>query len=496
MPLLWIVPLALYLVTFIVAFDHPRWYRPTLVALLTLAAIYVVALVYYSGMGAVSVYDAGAIGHQLKEWRKTAGGEQLPMTLFHIGFLGNLAWNFAAMFGVCLLCHGELVRQRPDPSHLTEFYLLIAAGGALGGVAVSLLAPHVFATYFEWDLMLYGGAVLAIAILGRSAAATYARRKDASEVRAAWRARLAYGVPLALVIGLLFYDLAGYLRLSNEGVRLRARNFFGTLMVRERDMGDPAGHDFILKHGAITHGLQFAEADLRRFPTTYYTENSGVGRAIKHYRSEGKKGLAIGAVGLGTGTLAAYVGDGDTITFYEINPKIIEIAEAGRWFTYLTDCEQRGAVYDVRLGDARLTLERELDGRRGAKYDVLVLDAFSGDAIPAHLLTEEAFAIYLGHVAKAEEDGRDGAIAVHISNRYVDLEPVVRGLAERYGLKSVRVETKKVAAQAIYSSDWIVLTRNQLLIDDLTPGSTPPAEHPKPAILWTDAQSNLFDALK
>jgi hypothetical protein len=496
MPLLWIVPLALYLVTFIVAFDHSRWYRPTLAAGLTLVAIYVVALVYYSGMGAVSAYDVGVIGRELKEWRKAFGGtEQLPFTLFHIGFLGNLAWNFAAMFGVCMLCHGELVRQRPDPSHLTEFYLLIAAGGALGGVTVSLVAPHVFATYLEWDLMLYGGGLLALAILGRGAAAAYVPRKDATGASQGRRAAPALGL-LLLAGGLLFYDLAGYLRLTNEGVRLRARNFFGTLMVRERDMANPAGHDFILKHGAITHGLQFAATDLRRYPTTYYTENSGVGRAIKHYRGEGKKGLAIGAVGLGTGTLAAYVGDGDTITFYEINPKIIEIAEAGRWFTYLSDCEQRGAVYDVRLGDARLSLERELNEGRATKYDMLVLDAFSGDAIPAHLLTEEAFGIYMGHVATAADEGRDGAIALHISNRYVDLEPVVRGLAERFGLKSVRVETKRNEAQAIYSSDWIVLTRDQSLINDLMPGSTPAAEHPKPAILWTDAQSNLFDALK
>ena len=169
-------------------------------------------------------------------------------------------------------------------------------------------------------------------------------------------------------------------------------------------------------------------AERRTQPTTYYSEISGVGRAIKHYRHEGKKGLAIGAVGLGVGTLAAYMGDGDTITFYEINQSIIEIAESGRWFSYLTDCEKRGAVYDVRLGDARLTLDRELADTNAKKYDVLVLDAFSGDAIPAHLLTEEAFGIYIGHLATAEAEGRDGAIAVHITNRYVDLEPVVRGL--------------------------------------------------------------------
>jgi cytochrome b561 len=401
------------------------------------------------------------------------------------------------MLGICMMCHGELVRQRPNPRYLTEFYLLIAAGGALGGVAVSLVAPRVFTTYREWDLMLYFGSLLALGMLARAAWQSFARRTQARASQPSWRPALAYGLPLALVGVVVLYDLAGFLHHTSNGVQLRTRNFFGTLTVRERDIDDPASHDFVLQHGAITHGLQFADPSLRQHPTTYYTEGSGVGRAINHYRHDGKKGLAIGAVGLGTGTLAAYVGEGDTITFYEINPSIIGIAESGKWFTYLTDCEKRGAIYDVRLGDARLTLDRELAADAKTKpYDVLVLDAFSGDAIPAHLLTEEAFGIYLGHLATAEADGRDGAIAVHITNRYVDLEPVVRGLAERYGLKTARIFTKRDEAQAIYSSDWMILTHDQSLVDELAPAAVAADEHPKPAVLWTDARSNLFDALK
>jgi hypothetical protein len=496
MPLLWIVPLALYLVTFIIAFDHPRWYQPKLTAVLTLAAVYVVALVYWDGLGAIKVFDCGSLGALLKRGATAFSGADAASPQIHVGFLGNLAWNFAAMFGVCLLCHGELVRQRPNPRYLTEFYLLIAAGGALGGVAVSLVAPHVFTTYREWDLMLYFGSVLALGLLVRAAVMNYIRRKLANPSQSRWQPALVTWLPLALVGAVIFYDLSGFLQHSDKGVDLRARNFFGTLTVRERDVDDPDQHDIILQHGTITHGLQFVAPERRIQPTTYYSEISGVGRAIKHYRSEGKKGLAIGAVGLGVGTLAAYMGDGDTITFYEINPSIIEIAEVGRWFSFLPDCEKRGAVYDVRLGDARLTLDHELADSNVRKYDVLVLDAFSGDAIPAHLLTEEAFKIYLGHLATAEENGRDGAIAVHITNRYVDLEPVVRGAAERFGLKTVRIQTKRDNAQAIYSSDWMVLTHNQSLVDELTDAAVPADEHPKPATLWTDARSNLFDALK
>jgi hypothetical protein len=500
MPLLWIVPLALYLLTFIIAFDHPRWYRPVLTAALTLAAIYIVALVYWDGLGAIKVTHFGSPGKLFglvtgANAGDGASGASSPE--INVGFLGNLAWNFAAMFGVCLLCHGELVRQRPDPRHLTEFYLLIAAGGALGGVAASLVAPRIFTTYREWDLMLYGGSLLALALFVRGAIQSYTRRRLENPEQSSWRPALAQWLPIALVGAVVFYDLSGFLQHSEKGVDLRARNFFGTLTVRERDVDDPAQHDIILQHGTITHGLQFVALERRRQPTTYYSEISGVGRAIKHYRNDGKKkGLVIGAVGLGIGTLASYMEEGDAITFYEINPSIIGIAESGKWFSFLTDCEKRGALYDVRLGDARLTLDRELSDPKAKRYDVLVLDAFSGDAIPAHLLTEEAFKVYLGHLATAESDGRDGAIAVHITNRYVDLEPVVRGAAEKFGLKTVRVQTQKDKARAIYSSDWMVLTKDQSLVDELSDAAVAADEHPKPAVLWTDARSNLFDALK
>jgi hypothetical protein len=217
----------------------------------------------------------------------------------------------------------------------------------------------------------------------------------------------------------------------------------------------------------------------------------------------------VDAVGLGVGTLAAYVGPGDSICFYEINPAVIDIAENGKWFTFLSYCRARGGHCETKLGDARLTLDRELLDGQPQHFDLLVLDAFSGDAIPAHLLTEEAFEkVYLPHLATAAADGRDGAIAIHITNHYVDLEPVVRGLAERFGFETARIDNPKIGGQGIYHADWIILSRNKELIAAVAPfveslDKTSTADQPtvrpakpKPAILWTDGFSNLFDVLK
>jgi spermidine synthase len=213
------------------------------------------------------------------------------------------------------------------------------------------------------------------------------------------------------------------------------------------------------------------------------------------------KGLNIGAVGLGVGTLAAYAGPGDTINFYEINPAVIDIAENDKWFSFLTDCRQRGAKCETKLGDARLTMENELHAGQPQHFDLLVHDAFSGDAIPVHLLTEEAFEkIYLPHLAA------DGTIAIHITNHYVDLEPVVRALAERFGFQTARVYHQRIPGQGIYRTDWMILSRNKALIAALEPYLSSPdkddkpqpgiGDHSKPAILWTDDRSNLFDVLK
>jgi hypothetical protein len=529
MPFLWVVPLALYLLTFIIAFDHPRWYRPALISVATIAAIYGTAI----GIGGTDLYDCGIPGACIKWLSDRWTGTATESPTIHVTLLPYLALSFGAMFGICLLCHGELVRLRPDPKHLTAFYLMISAGGAIGGIFVTLIAPRIFNTFYEWELSTYFGFVLAVGLLLREIARMSYRRVNARGFNLGIFIPLALLLALVAVIGAI--DLRDYLKYAVKGVQFRARNFFGTLVVSEFDK-ENADHYTIFKHGVTTHGMQFLADERRAQPTTYYSQFGGVGRTLTYLKglsqapplsnddeqnakivtdfrrahadpaadgaaaaqSSSPKGLKIGAVGLGVGTLAAYVGPGDSIRFYEINPAVIDIATGDKWFTFLEDCQKRGGHVDTKLGDARLTIERELPGEPGAHYDLLVLDAFSGDAIPVHLLTEEAFKVYMQRLATRDKDGRDGAIAIHIQNHYVGLEPVVRALAERFGLGSVRIKNPKIRGVGVYASEWMILSKDESLLAALAPfaAHTDSDTPQKPAILWTDGRSNLFDVLK
>ncbi len=309
-------------------------------------------------------------------------------------------------------------------------------------------------------------------------------------------------------------DLYEYLksnRPANETVLNQRRNFFGTLTVLNRENDDPEEAVRKLIHGRITHGVQFLDPTLREYPTSYYSRESGIGYTVGYYHASKKiDGVRLGTVGLGTGTMAVFVrdkedpnakGKNDSIHFYEINPEVIDITEPGKYFTYLQDAKKRGGDYKITLGDARLSLEKEVKDGDFQKFHVLVLDAFSGDAIPMHLLTEEAFETYLKHMATgnegkggAEADGEAGAIAVHITNRYLDLEPIVLGLAERFKLGHVLIVNGN-GGEAMYSSDWLILSKNKDLIKELSQYENPETE-PKKPILWTDGKSNLFDVLK
>jgi hypothetical protein len=218
---------------------------------------------------------------------------------------------------------------------------------------------------------------------------------------------------------------------------------------------------------------------------------------VNWYRDAAKPGGSrLGVIGLGTGTMAAFAGNGDYIAFYEINPAVIEISEGGKWFTYLQDAKARGATYEIKLGDARLTMERELRENRPQKYHVILMDAFSGDAIPAHLLTEEMFTTYLRHLSTDEGGDQIGALVVHVSNRYVDLEPIVRGAAERFDLRSAQIENSSMNADNIFSSTYIVLSKNERLIADLQQYAQSPDIEGIPSILWTDKRSNLFEVMR
>ena len=451
-PFLWVVPLTLYLLTFIICFDHQRWYVR---GLWTTAAV--AALV------------------------AAAGNEQFNWFNHRLSTVQELSLYFAAMFFTCMVCHGELARLKPDPRRLTEFYLLISAGGALGGIFVGLAAPLVFTTFFEWPIGVV--ASCAIAILAMALASTRELLVAGNTIprRAAAVAGMLF-VPAALVgLGyIVFWQASGWRPAVD-----RARNFYGVVAVYQYDRDDPQEHDRRLKHGAITHGQQYLDPVKSHWATTYYSQQSGVGRTIRFFRERGP--VRVGVVGLGVGTLATYARKGDRYRFYEINPEVLRMARAH--FTYLADCQ---VTPEVEMGDARLSLERELskEGQPPPQFDVLVLDAFSGDSIPAHLLTEEAFEIYRPHLATG------GVIAAHITNRYLYLAPVVKGLAKHFGLDTVRIDTLRDDSRAIGHSDWMMLTNNRDFLRAVK--SSPPQEAGDDFTvpLWTDKYNNLFQILR
>jgi len=499
MPLLWVVPLAIYLLTYIIAFDRPAWYRRTPFAIAALLCIYAAAMMHHLEVGTAEWRNAGTPG--ILYW--TFSDPAAPSPKLHLSTVHFMFANFATLFAICMICHGELARMRPAPRYLTSFYLMIAAGGALGGIFVALIAPLLFETYWEWDAMLVAACLGSMGIVGWSAIRRLNRNRN-HEHRPSRYALLAAIVFVFFLTCVIFLkDLSECLFARGKNVRWRARNFFGALSIREVDPQDESSRRFMLVHGTITHGTQFVAESRRRQPTTYFGRISGAGRAIDLYQKELPPGkLRIAAVGLGAGTFAAYPEAGESITFYEINPIVIDVAERSQWFTYIRDCRRRGAHCDIRLGDARLTLHRELQQQQVQPYHLILLDAFSGDSIPVHLLTVEAFETYLAMLTQSTSAAdalgqmdEGGTIAVHISNKYLDLEPVVRALALRFGLIALKIPNLDDDPSDVYRADWIILTHNRAAANKLAKYSKPFIFDTRP-LLWTDARSSVFEILK
>jgi spermidine synthase len=334
------------------------------------------------------------------------------------------------------------------------------------------LAPLLFSHYVELHLGIVACCVITMIVLFRD------RSGVLSHGRPAWA---------WLCIVLAFLGLARGLRIHAlspmEGEMVVTRNFYGVLRVGMKDGDDPDKRQVNLAHGRIMHGRQFTAHDKRSIPTAYYGEQSGIGLTL---RDRPERPLRVGMVGLGAGTLAAYGRAGDVFRFYEINPDVIRLAESH--FTFLKDSK---AQIEMSLGDARLSLEREPP----QNFDVLVLDAFSSDAIPAHLLTREAFEIYRKHLRP------DGVIAVHISNRYFDLEPVVLQVAKHFELQGVPIHSARNEERAQTKAEWILLTTNQgfLVQPELQAAAARSADQKrarKQTRLWTDNYSNLVQILK
>ncbi len=534
-PLLWIVPLALYLLTFIIAFDRPAWYRPTLIAVLTLIALYPTSALYKKhNVGTIKLYDLGMTGRCIKTAVELFQGpleeqsdEAVTLAIegpkIKIGFRTALFVNFATMFGICLLCHGQLARLKPHTRYLTAYYLMMSAGGALGGITVSLIAPHVFHTIAEWQIAIFVAAVAAVGIiLSAVVSRAVGQRTPRAEPVASATHKPPGLWPRYLLIALLvpfsfmLLDLTEFLFAEHKGAVYENRNFFGALTIREITNEDPKDNELVLLNGTTIHGSQFTAPEFRGMPTSYYATTSGIGIVLNYFHANRPPGgVRIGDVGLGAGTLAAYALKFDTIVFYEINPTVIDIATSGKYFTYIADCKKRGAHCDIKLGDARLTLQREVEslspprsgegpgeGKAAEKiqkhlpYHVLVLDAFSGDAVPTHLLTAEAMDIYLPRLATEANMGVDGALVIHVSNRYLDLDRVARGAAEYIGLEAIEIHSEGDDSKSIDSADWIVLTKNKDLIAKLQPSAEKPSPDDKTPVLWTDAHSSLFEILR
>ncbi len=370
----------------------------------------------------------------------------------------QLGTFLTGLFVTCMFCHGELYRLRPSNRHLTAFYLWISVGGALGGLFVAVIAPLAFKAYYELGIGLVACALLA-AIVYRGLN------------RVALAASLA---TLMGVTGAVCYDGFKF----QDYVRLSVRNFYGVLRVKE--YGTPGEPDHLrrLLHGTIMHGEQYLTGAARRDLTSYYQVTSGVGKAITAKQAAGP--VRVGVIGLGTGTLAGYGRKGDVIRFYDINPAVVAIAR--NEFGYLGDSE---AKIEIALGDARLTLEREAP----EKFDVLAVDAFSSDSIPVHLITKEALGVYLRHVKP------DGIVAFHVSNRFLNLGPVVGQIAKASGAFAVNVYEKGEEDKT--QSDWVLVSREPKALEvRLIKDASEPVEEQPGWRLWTDDYNNLVQVLK
>jgi hypothetical protein len=425
-PFLWVLPLSLYLITFVLAFDHPRWYlRPVFLVLL-------------------------AVLLPLMGWAVDSHGLGLGVALYAGG-----------LFVGCMFAHGELALSKPAPRYLTTFYLMISVGGAAGSVLIGIVAPLTLPGYYELGIIL---VLLSVLVIVR-----------------VWSMHLGVRLAAIAVAGATAFTVYGAMWRYTANTRVMVRNFYGVIRTRHYD--EPAPYR-TMYHGGIKHGGQLWDEDARRLPSSYFGPTSGYGRLFASLPDAGPR--AIGVIGLGAGALAVYGREGDTMVFYELDPQVVEVAREE--FTFLDDMP--GTV-EVVVGDGRLSLEREQDRR----FDVLAIDAFSGDSIPMHLITREAMGVYVDHLAP------DGAIVFQATNRYIDIIPVVAKLAAEYGMEAVLVSDspgeEKGRGYWLASTDQVIVTKNHALLEaaPLREGAEAIEVSPDTP-LFTDDYTNLLRILK
>jgi len=429
-PLLWILPLAVYLITLILAFQFPR--------LLPRGILVRFLVVMLAGLGyMLSQIDVS-----------------VPLRI-------GLSFFLIEVFFACLFLHTEACALRPQRSReSTLFYLLFAAGGALGSFLIGIASPLVFSFNYDLALTFFITALLVLAVTWSSG----------------WAQRLLWTTASFLLLVLVFMLHVAYQR----NTPLAMRNFYGSLRVRQSLSAYPGATLRTLTNGSIQHGTQIFSAELRRTPTTYYAEDSGVGLALR-FCCQGRA-RTIGVVGLGVGAIAAYGKPGDRIRFYEINPAVTPIAQ--NLFTYL---RESGAQIGIVEGDARTSLANE----QRQNFDVLVVDAFAGDAIPLHLLTAQAIDLYKRHLAPG------GILAFHISNQHVDLEPEIAMLAKAAGMDVRRVSSFENQPRGEFTATWMLATDNAGFFaqPEVASKVRQPAEDSK-IPLWTDDYSSLLPLIR
>jgi SAM-dependent methyltransferase len=446
-PLLWVVPLSLYLLSLILCFEGDRWYRRWLF------------------LSSLPVALAG-MAYLLSTEFESAGPElQIPL-------------YFAGLFICCMVCHGEMASLKPRPEFLTLFYLMVSGGGALGGLFVALLAPHAFRGFYELPIALGACAIVVLIVL---------LRKPQRSAQRLGRPAILVAEGLTVLLLALLFHIA---RLQSRGALVMVRNFYGVLRVNIVPPGTVRPAVTQLRNGTVVHGEEILDVARNDVPTSYYGQQSGVGITLLFARQRGN--IRVGVIGLGVGTLARYGQRGDHYFFYEINPLVVDLA--ANLFDFLGQSE---AQVDIIPGDARLSLERQPP----QEFDVLVVDAFSGDAIPVHLLTREAFELYFRHLKP------QGVLAIHVSNRLLDLPRLVEAVARSVGARAVKVTNSEDEANAVYESTWMLLDRtatpNRTVSGlaesgiSLPPGTSSQIEDKDRVVrAWTDDYSNLLEILK
>jgi hypothetical protein len=428
-PFMWVATLGVYLLSFIVAFIDKDWYSSDFYGFLVLILI-------------------------------------VLLSLFTFGFITIKYQAFVAimlvgLFFISLLCNRELFKRRPEPKELSTFYLMIGLGGVIASVFTAIIAPMIFNDIWEYPLALIASSLVALFVLNKNKSLSFRIHSAIFAV-----------IVITLTCWLFVNPLESESKQPGTKILANLRNFYGVQHVLRTELD--VGYKLSLLSGETIHGLQYFVNDDEYVPTVYFAPDSGIGYAIENRPKKlNNSPIKIGVIGLGVGTIAAYCDKGDSITFYEINPQVIDASR--KYFKYIENAEKGGCIVKIIQGDGRISLEKELDKGEVGNFDVLAVDAFTDDSIPVHLITREALQLYLSHLAEG------GVIAFHTSNRYVNLSPVLESLAGIDNFYYNHIQT---------TSSWNLLSKYPISLQSYIPRRVSSEGR-----YWTDDYSNILSVL-